>query len=106
MHFACSPFLPAALPHRQGLSFSLYLTRQQSSPFVRRKDKTASFTDVYKKVAGLVERDNDSDNDGLVEVEDKAVEFPNIYQLLQVIKALQRLSLFVDKRILPVARKP
>ena len=105
MHFACSPFWPVVLPHRQGLFFSLYSTRQQSSPFVRWKDKIASFTDVYNKVAaaqplptdteiaaGLVETEDVSDNDSLVEFKDKAVEIPSINQLLQVIETLQRLS--------------
>lgn len=50
-----------------------------------------------KIAAGLLKKENVSDNAKSFEVEDKPVEWPNGNELLQDIKTLQRFSFFVDK---------
>ena len=48
--------------------------------------------------AGLLQTEDVSDDDNSVDVEIEPVECPYINKLLQVIKTLQRISLFTDKR--------
>lgn len=81
MHFVCSPFLSVALPHHQGLSSALYSTWQKSLLLVRKKDKTASFTDICTEIAAVQPLPNDTEIlAGLLEMEeandnDSSVEF-------------------------------